>query len=188
MEIGVLIILSIIFIVGFLYLSITFYFQITQKEVFVPFIPADVKGIHSMCQASCAKPGDEVIDVGSGWGSIVFYLADHFPGLKLTGIELNPVLHVIAVIRAGIFYKNKPITLVQGDAGGISYEKYDVVFLFMLSSFVNKILVPKFERELKSGAKVVSYVFKMKSELFTEQKMELPSHGWRSVVYIYTKK
>lgn len=179
--------IGILWLIGVMYLLTVFYFKITQKEVFVPFVPADTEGIETMYSAIGLKGSERVVDIGSGWGTILFHLHKKFPTLYLTGIELNPVLHVITLLRKFLFHRKGNIRLLRGDAATISYSDYDVIFLFMLSPFVNKVLVPKFEKELKKGTKVVSYVFKMKSNAFSEKTVKLPSNGWKSAVYIYEK-
>ncbi|PIY17820.1 hypothetical protein COZ14_01880 [Candidatus Dojkabacteria bacterium CG_4_10_14_3_um_filter_Dojkabacteria_WS6_41_9] len=187
-SVALTIIISILWLVGITYLSLALFYRLTRKEVFVPFVPSDTKGIETMCEAAAMQGTESVIDIGSGWGTILFFLATKYQKLQLTGIELNPLLHLIATIRKQLFHWQSDITLLRGDATTISFNEYDVVFIFMLSSFVNKVLVPKFEKELRPGARVVSYVFPMKSALFTEKKMEIPAHGWKSNVYIYEKK
>ncbi len=182
-----LVILIIVWCIGAVYLGSVFYYKLTRREVFVPFIPADHTGIESMCESINLKGDEKVIDVGSGWGSIIFHLLRKYPKLDVTGVELNPVLHLFSTIRAKLFHQNQKITLYKQDAVKLEYKKYDVIFLFMLSSFVNKVLVPKFEKELVKGTKVISYVFPMKSDKFREKKIELPTNGWKSVIYVYEK-
>ena len=183
----VVIIVSFFWLIGVLYLLFGLYYKITRKEVFVPFVPADTKGVDSMCEAINLKGDERVIDIGSGWGTILFYLVDKYPKLSLVGIELHPVLHFFAVLRRFFFHRNSDIELIKGDAANIQYDGFDVIFLFMLAPFMNKVLVPKFEKELKKGTKVVSYVFRMKSSMFKESRIILPAHGWRSAVYLYEK-
>lgn len=187
-EVLLLAVLLLLVVAGFCYLLLAIYFRLTRKEVFVPFVPADEEGIRAMCVAVGLRGDENVVDLGSGWGTMMFYLARNFPKLHITGIELNPILHLIAQIRRKLFYRGYKITALRGDAGLLPLESFDVVFLFMLSPFVNRILVPKFEQELRKGALVVSYVFPMKSSKFEEKKLLIPSHGWRCAIYVYRKK
>lgn len=177
----------ILWMVGLLYLCYAVYFRLSRKEAFVPFVPADRKGIDAMCDAVALQGSEKVVDIGSGLGHIVFHLLDRYPKIDVTGIELNPMLHLLSYLRQKIFYGKRKLKLYRGDAGLFTYMEYDVVFIFMLSSFVNKVLVPKLETELRVGAKVVSYVFQMKSNKFKETKIALPAHGWKSTVYVYEK-
>lgn len=182
-----IILATILWFVGVLYLIYATFYRLTRKEIFVPFVPADKNGIDAMCQAVGLTGKEKVVDIGSGWGSIVFYLAQKFPKISVTGIELNPMLHLVSLVKKSLFYRSSNISLSRGDAVVFDYKKFNVVFIFMLSPFVNKVMVPKLETELRKGAKVVSYVFQMKSDLFTEKKIILPVHGWKSAVYVYEK-
>lgn len=186
-QLILVLVLSVVWIIGIGYLSYTFYLKMVKQEEFVPFIPSDPEGITVMCDLVGLKGNEKVIDVGSGWGTIVFFLAKNFPKLNITGIEIHPVLHFIAWLRSIFFRKSTKIRLIRGDAAKISYSSYDVVFLFMLSPFVDGVLVPKIEKELSVGSKVVSYVFRMNSPLFSEKQVRIPGHGWKNTVYLYTK-
>lgn len=188
MEILILIIAIILWVIGVSYLSLELYFRLAQKEIFVPFIPSDPTGIQKMCDAVNLTGSEHVIDIGSGWGTIVFFLAKRYQNLTIDGVELHPVLHLFASMWKRVKYATSKITLFRKDAALLDYSSYDVIFVFMLSNFLNKVLAPKLERELKTGAKVVSYVFAMKSPAFDVQEVSIKSHGWRSKVYVYTKK
>jgi tRNA A58 N-methylase Trm61 len=187
-QIILLVVLLFLVGLGLGYLLLMLYYRLTRKEVFVPFVPADIDGVRAMCDAVGLTGKEKVVDLGSGWGTMVFYLARTFPELQVTGVELNAVLHFLARLRKLFWFRNYHITLLRNDAKKIPLETYDVVFLFMLSPFVNRVLVPKFEQELRKGAVVVSYVFPMKSSKFEEKKLMIPSHGWRSAIYVYRKK
>jgi len=186
-SIVLLLLLVVLIFAGCIYLIMSTFYRITRKKVYVPFVPADAAGISAMCKAVGLRGDEKVIDLGSGWGTIVFYLAKKYPKLRITGIELHPVLHLIAKLHQLLGYQSRDITLIRGDAAAVSLESFDIVFLFMLSPFVNQVLVPKFEKELRKGAMVVSYVFPMKSKSFQEEKVQLPVHGWKNAVYIYRK-
>lgn len=173
---------------GVTYLSAALFYRMTRRELFVPFVPIDSAGVDAMARASKIVGNERVVDIGSGWGTIIFALLDRYPKLQVTGIEINPFLHLFAKLRGWLFHQSSSYQLFRGDAANFSFEAYEVVFLFMLSPFVDRVLVPKFEKELKSGTRVVSYVFPMQSKAFTEEKISMNSQGWRNAVYVYTKK
>ncbi|PJA15936.1 hypothetical protein COX64_00115, partial [Candidatus Dojkabacteria bacterium CG_4_10_14_0_2_um_filter_Dojkabacteria_WS6_41_15] len=93
-SVALTIIISILWLVGITYLSLALFYRLTRKEVFVPFVPSDTKGIETMCEAAAMQGTESVIDIGSGWGTILFFLATKYKKLQLTGIELNPLLHL----------------------------------------------------------------------------------------------
>ncbi len=177
-----------VWIAGVWYLCANFIISLKNKEKYVPFIPSDSRGITAMARAVGLQGTERIIDIGSGSGTILFALAKDFPKLEMTGIEMNSFLHIWATLRKKIFFQKQNISLICGDAQNFKYTDYDVIFLFMLSSFVDGVLVPKFNKELRKGTKVVSYVFKMKSADFKEQEIDLGGKGWRNKVYVYTKK
>lgn len=182
------VILLILWIILTSYLGLTLFYTVKNKKLFVPFLPSDTKGIQAMLRAASLKGDENIVDIGSGWGTIVFEVAKSYPQACVTGIELHPVLFLISKVVQFLFYRRQKITLVRGDAAAFSYESYNIVFLFMLSTFVDEVIAPKLEKELKPGAKVISYVFKMNSSSFTEKVITLPSAGWRNKIYVYTKK
>lgn len=182
-----LFVLIIFWCVGVFYLGYTFYLQIKRKKLYVPFIPADRKGIDAMIDAVNLKGTESVIDIGSGSGSIVFRLAERFPDLRISGIEIHPLLYLFSKIKKKLIFSKADIHLEKADAATHAYGSYDVIFLFMLSTFVDQVLVPKFEKELRPGTRIVSYVFKMSSKQFKEDVIELPFKGWKNKLYVYTK-
>jgi cyclopropane fatty-acyl-phospholipid synthase-like methyltransferase len=179
-----------IVIIGLTYLMLEYYFKFTQNELYVPFVPADRKGIENVLTHAEIDGSENVIDIGSGWGSILFLLLDKYPSLSVTGIEINPFLSVVAWVRKILWYRTSKMSIINKDARDLTYEAYDIVFVFMLSSFLDKVLAPKLAAELRPGAKVISYVFAMHSDAFSVEEFTLPAsgQGWRSKVYIYTKK
>lgn len=183
-----LIVLLPLWFVGTFYLVYTGWLQISRKSTYVPFIPSDIAGIDAMISRLNLQGTEKVIDIGSGTGTIVFRLAERFRSMPITGIEIHPVLHVFALIKKYVFFRKQPITLLRFDAATLSLAQYDVVFLFMLSTFVDQVLVPKFEKELPRGAKVISYVFRMKSAHFIEEEILLDKNGWKNKIFLYRKK
>lgn len=188
MTIALLIFMLLLWTAGVWYLFANLTVSLKKKDMFVPFIPSDARGVTAMADAVGLQGNERIVDIGSGSGTILFSLAKKFPNLQMTGIEMNSFLHVWAKLRKFFFFRRAAITLHCGDAQNFNYGEYDVIFLFMLSSFVDGILVPKFNEELRTGTKVVSYVFKMKSADFDEQEIDLGGKGWMNKVYVYTKR
>jgi SAM-dependent methyltransferase len=172
---------------GLSYLLIDFYLRFTQGNYFVPYVSADHFGIEQMLNTLNLKGVESIVDVGSGTGSIIFQAAKKFPTISLSGIEINPFVYAISQIKRIFSYKNKKIEFILGDATALDYRKFDVVFVFMLSTFLDEKLMPKLEKELKKGAIIASYVFRIKSTKFSEEEILLPTKSWRQKIYIYRK-
>ena len=88
-----------------------------------------------------------IIDVGSGWGTMVRTVAKKFPNAKVYGIEFMPSAYVYSVVR-GLFVWNAK--LIFGNA--FKYleqtdKKFDVGITYLLPSEMND--VKKFMAKFK---------------------------------------
>lgn len=185
----VLILLIIVWFIGVYYLAFTFYTKLTRKDTYVPFIPIDKRGLDHVFSQIKLSENSKIIDIGSGWGTVLFYLAKSNSKLLITGIELNPLLTLFSKIRkfmGGSKYKN--INIITGDASSLEYSEFETVFLFMLPGFVQKVIIGKLEKELKKGAVIISYVFPVKSDKFEIKEIQFDYKSWRNKMYICTKK
>jgi tRNA1(Val) A37 N6-methylase TrmN6 len=74
-----------------------------------------------------AKSGQHVLDAGCGTGAAMFCLAARVPGLRITGLELQPRLAEYA--RAGLALNGLGGTaeVVTGDIAGVAPGAYDIV-------------------------------------------------------------
>ena len=103
------------------------------------------------------EKGKIFYDLGSGTGRSLIIASKEF-GLNATGFELSPILFIISKINlffSGAKAKVKIKNFYQVDLG-----EADVVFCFLTPEVMKK-LTPKFEKELKIGAKIVSYAFRI---------------------------
>jgi SAM-dependent methyltransferase len=121
----------------------------------VPFVatPADV--VDRMLEAARVTSGDVLYDLGSGDGAIVIRAAKKY-GVKGVGIEIDAEL--VRKARDNAF-KEKVDHLVEfriQDALAADVSAATVVTLYMLPDF-NAKLRPIFDKQLKSGSRVVSH-------------------------------
>ena len=184
-------IFSIVFLICWLslllYLAAQFLLNIFSGKKRLPFVPTPVKVVDQMIEFGKIKPGDKIIDLGSGIGNIVIRAAKKLH-IKATGVERDFVLHSIAVIRNFFTKKRGGVKLIHGDMLKQNLTRYNVVMLFVTGTFINKFLKKKFENELPRGTKIISYVFRLKSDKFKEQKFETERRGFGKYIYVYTKK
>jgi hypothetical protein len=78
------------------------------------------------------------------------------------GVELNPWLYLLAVLRVFFSGCSSRVRVIFGNLHNVPLEEADVVTIFLFSH-VNELLQEKFRRELKRGARIVSYVWKLPS-------------------------
>ena len=125
----------------------------------VRFLATPQNVVEAMLALARVTPEDVVFDLGSGDGRIPITAATKF-GARGVGIELDERLVRLAresAARAGV---SDRVTFVEGDLFQADISSATVVAVFLLPS-MNIRLIPKFERELRPGARIVSHHFAM---------------------------
>jgi predicted methyltransferase len=117
--------------------------------------PTPMKTVRTMLQMAWVKPGEKVYDLGSGDGRIAIAAAREF-GATSVGIELNPLLALIAKLKVSSARLGGSVKIVRGDLYRQSFRDADVIAIY-LSPQGNRRLKEKLERELRDGARVVSH-------------------------------
>lgn len=125
-----------------------------------PFEPTNNKKVKKIIRLAKIKKGEKAVDLGSGDGRLVIELAR--AGAEAHGYEINPILVFLSrrnIKKAGL--KEKAFIHFKSfwseDLG-----KYDVVVMFQFHTIMKK-LEKKLRKELKKGARVVSYYWKFPS-------------------------
>jgi SAM-dependent methyltransferase len=94
-------------------------------------------------------------ELGCGDGKML--LLAQKSGARVVGIELNPLLFLVAWARC-LAYKN--IDVIWGSFWRKSIHEADVVYVFLIDRFMKK-LDQKMIKESKDGAILISYTFKI---------------------------
>ena len=127
----------------------------------IPFVPTSPRLVDAMLALADVKPGDVLIDLGSGDGRIVIAAAKKY-GIHATGIEIVPELVRESEKSAQELGVADKVRFINGDLFGLDLRQASIVTMF-LTPGVNLRLRPKLLRELKPGARVVSRTFNMGS-------------------------
>ncbi len=124
-----------------------------------PFYPTNMKKLRKMIEMAKLKKSDKIIDLGSGDGRFVIYLARK--GYSVKGVEINPFFVLITnflllitgnIKRGRVYWKN---------ATKMDLSEYDVIFTYLYPKYL-EILKNKFKSELKQGSRIISNTFKLK--------------------------
>lgn len=121
----------------------------------VPFVPTPRPIVRRMLSLADTKPGERLIDLGAGDGRIVITAASEF-GARALGVELHPERY--AIIRNSAAALKPNLHAIRQNLFDTDLSNADVVTMYLLPS-VNVALRKKLERELHSGARVVSHDF-----------------------------
>jgi len=122
-----------------------------------PFDPTPQEVVDRMLVLAGINQGDVVYDLGAGDGRVVIAAAKKF-GAKAVGLEIDPGLVKLArenVQKQGV---EKLVEIRQQDFLTADLSPATVVTLY-LSYDGNLALRPQLMRQLKPGARIVSYTF-----------------------------
>ncbi|HEX4798522.1 MAG TPA: methyltransferase domain-containing protein [Burkholderiales bacterium] len=131
-----------------------------DKELDTPYVPTPQAVVNRMLELAQVKPGDTVIDLGSGDGRIMITAAQKY-GARGFGVELDPRLVQRSndeARRAGVADRVK---FLQQDLFKTDFHEASVLTLYLLPD-VNMALRPKILAELKPGTRVVSHDYGMR--------------------------
>ena len=103
-----------------------------------------------------------VMDLGSGWGTLLLPLARRFPHHQFIGIEYGCIPYWISRLRA----RQMPnLTFLRRDFFKTDISDADVILTFLLTSEMAR-LTQKCQTEAKKGALVYANRFRMKKVPF----------------------
>jgi cyclopropane fatty-acyl-phospholipid synthase-like methyltransferase len=139
----------------------------TETGLDVPFVPTPRPIVRRMLSLADTKPGERLIDLGAGDGRIVIAAAREF-GANALGVELHP--ERFAIIRNSAASLKPNLQAMRQNLFFTDLSNADVVTMYLLPS-VNEALRKKLERELHSGARVVSHDFSIPD--WTPARVEL---------------
>lgn len=124
---------------------------------FAPWIPAKKEDLNRIMQFAHIQPGEYFFDLGCGDGRTVVAAARQ--GARAIGYEISiPLLFVCFVrkwLNPGLAIGFFPKSLFAADL-----SRADIVYVFGTPDKLKTKLQAKLEKELRPGARVISYVFK----------------------------
>lgn len=130
-----------------------------------PWVPTKSDDVERFLKLADIKAGAKVYDLGCGDGRLLCAAAR--AGAEATGWELSLLPYALANVRRLFQEERKHIKIIYGDFWRTDLSEADVIYFFLMPKVYPKIKA-KFEKELKKGAKVISYVW--------------PIEGWQSEI------
>lgn len=123
----------------------------------VPFVSSSRRDVKAIIEAMELVPGQVICDLGCGKAQILIKACKRY-GVKGVGYELSFWPYIWARLNVWLSCTDVKIhfaNFFKADLSGI-----DLVYCYLFPEVMAK-LENKFKKELKPGARVVSYAFKM---------------------------
>lgn len=131
----------------------------------VPFVTASSAVLRDIDKAMEVKDDSVVYDLGCGDGRVLFYLSNLNKKAKYIGIENNRFAIILA--RLGLIMNNKKnvgkVEIINNDFFNQDISDATHIFTYLYPNIMDDLL-PKFDKELKTGTKLVSLSFKFTSK------------------------
>ena len=140
------------------------YVVISGLFIWPPPIPTSPRTRRRMIEAirklrPAGATGGLILDPGCGFGGLALALARAFPEAEVVGIDLQPLLLLVARLRARLLGLRN-VTFRRGDLFEEDYRGVQVIACFLFGN-VMKQLYAKWDAELQDGCVVVSNLHPM---------------------------
>lgn len=173
-----------IFFIDFVLLLI---WAITFLKNKSPFVPVALSSLPEILNALDLKKDSIVFDLGSGDARVVNYIARLKPDVSLVGIENNPFALILSFLNR--FFVSKDI-LKNTKIINNNFFKEDLssathIFCYLYPNVMDDLL-PKFDKELSPGTKLVSvnYHFTTKQPI-SEIDLKKKKYRLTRKLYVY---
>lgn len=123
---------------------------------FAPWVPSFSRDLERALRLADLKAGETFIDLGCGDGRVVFAAAEKF-GAEAIGYEIALPMALVCLLRK----KRERARFIFKDLFKADLSNADVVYLFGMPSTLRGGLSAKLRRDLKPGARIVSYAFNL---------------------------
>src|SRR4029450_4252850 len=149
----------------------------------VIFVPTPQEVVDAMLKLAKVTKNDVVYDLGSGDGRIPITAAKTY-GARGLGIDIDPQRIKEATENLKTAGVGDRVKFLNQDLFTTDISEATVVTLYLLPS-LNVKLIPKLNKELKPGTRVVSHAFDMSSD-GTERKPKETVNVNGRTVYFWT--
>jgi predicted RNA methylase len=147
----------------------------------VIFVPTPQEVVDAMLKLANVTKDDVVYDLGSGDGRIPITAAMVY-GARGVGIDIDPMRIKEATARLQEAKVGGLVQFLNQDLFTTDISAATVVTLYLLPS-LNVKLIPKLNKELKPGTRIVSHAFDMSSDGVDRKPIETQNINGRTIYF-----
>lgn len=122
-----------------------------------PWVPTRLSDVRRMLDLAQLKPGEMVVDLGSGDGRFLSAAARSY-GARGIGYELSLLPYLVSLLVLWGPRRKKQAVVHYADFFHADLSQADVITIFLTPNAMKK-LTTKFATGLKSGCRIVSFAF-----------------------------
>ena len=131
----------------------------TSLRVGISPMPSSHKAQNAIISAIPQNTEGLIFDLGSGWGNMIFPLAQSFPLATIRGIEVSIFPWAVSKIR-GLLFGPPNLVIERSNFQDISVENAEVVVCYLYPEGMAS-LEAKFQKELKPNTLIISNTFRL---------------------------
>lgn len=121
-----------------------------------PYVPILRKQSRDLLEIAQLKPGQTLVDLGSGDGRLLRAAAAR--GIHCIGYEINPYLVLVSRL---VCWRYRHLVIIHtADIWRTKLPPADAIYIFALDRYMQR-LDTKFTNEISVPTKVISYVFEI---------------------------
>ncbi|PRC92964.1 class I SAM-dependent methyltransferase [Solimicrobium silvestre] len=140
----------------FLIFSFLLFFYWSTFRTQVPYFPSTPKVWATVEKLLPQKRPISFVDIGSGLGGLVLYLAKRNPESQFAGVEIAPLPWLLSYLRT--LGKRKSPQFLRANYEALNFSDFDVIFAY-LSPAAMPGLWAKAKQEMQAGSLLISYEF-----------------------------
>lgn len=149
-----------------------------------PFVASPPNVVTTMLQLAGLKKDEVLFDLGCGDGRIILEAVQKFDAMAV-GVELDEGRYRECLKKIKEAHLEDRVEVIHGNLLDVELRRADVVTLYLLTS-ANEKVKPNLERDLKSGARVVSHDFSIPG--WTTSAVKEIKEDWNShTLYLYKR-
>jgi SAM-dependent methyltransferase len=119
-----------------------------------PYVPILRHDSSPLLDLSELKPGDTLVDLGSGDGQLLRAAARR--GIRCIGYEINPIM--VFISRLVTWRYRRLVTIHLANLWDVTLPPANVIYVFLMPKFMPRIGT-KLQAELTRPTRVISYIF-----------------------------
>lgn len=123
-----------------------------------------------------------IVELGSGWGTLVFPIAKRYPACNVIGYELSPIPYAISQLRL-LFSRYKNITFKRKDFFKDPLQDASVAICYLYPGAMQK-LKEKFEKKGDADLLIVTHTFAIPG--WTPEKVIRVDDLYKTQIYFYS--